>query len=152
MCSSCESPAHRFSLPSLACDDLQCLKREITVAVGLVTILDTRDAWVTFHVREDRLAGVSVGDVIHARVPALSNRGVTLTVARVASEADYATWRSTSAQGGFDLMTQMGAARAEVASEWSRLWPLASVYLPLAWLAESTRLRAVSENGHWPRH
>lgn len=71
----------------------------------LVSILDTRDLWVTFHVREDRLAGVKIGDTIRARVPALSNGEMTFTVSRIAGEADYATWRSTSAQGGFDLKT-----------------------------------------------
>ncbi len=71
----------------------------------LITILDLRDLWVAFHVREDRLQGVKVGDTIAARIPALGGRDVALTVSRVASEADYATWRSTSAQGGFDLKT-----------------------------------------------
>ena len=81
----------------------------------LVTILDTRDAWVTFHIREDRLQGVTVGNTIHARIPALSNREVALTVERIASEADYATWRSTSAQGGFDLKTFEVRARPTMA-------------------------------------
>ena len=37
----------------------------------------------------------------------------------------------------------MGASRAEVFGEWRQLWMLAAAYLPLAWLAESVRLRAV---------
>jgi len=40
-----------------------------------------------------------------ARFPALGNEEVALTVTFVAPQGDFATWRSTSAQGGFDLKT-----------------------------------------------
>lgn len=43
---------------------------------------------------------------------------------------------------GIVRLTQMGASRAEVFVEWQRLWILAFVYLPVAWLAEAVRPRA----------
>jgi HlyD family secretion protein len=70
----------------------------------MVTLVDLSDAWVVFNLREDRLAGLKVGDRIDARVPALG-RNVELRVTTLAPFADFATWRSTSASGGFDLKT-----------------------------------------------
>jgi HlyD family secretion protein len=70
----------------------------------VITIVDLSDAWVVFNLREDRLAGLKVGDRLTARVPALG-REVELRVSTLAPLADFATWRSTSASGGFDLKT-----------------------------------------------
>jgi HlyD family secretion protein len=70
----------------------------------VVTIVDLSDTWVVFNLREDRLAGLNVGDRLHARIPALG-REVELRVTTLAPLADFATWRSTSASGGFDLKT-----------------------------------------------
>ncbi|NLH11834.1 MAG: efflux RND transporter periplasmic adaptor subunit, partial [Holophagae bacterium] len=70
----------------------------------IVTIVDLTDVWVTFNLREDRLAGLAIGDRLTARVPALG-REIELAVSFIAPQGDFATWRSTSAQGGFDLKT-----------------------------------------------
>lgn len=70
----------------------------------VVSLVDLADAWVVFHLREDRLAGLKMGDRLVARVPALA-RDVPLKVTSIAPLADFATWRSTSASGGFDLKT-----------------------------------------------
>ncbi len=70
----------------------------------VITLVDLSDQWVVFNLREDRLAGLSVGDRLAARVPALA-REVELEVTTIAPLADFATWRSTSASGGFDLKT-----------------------------------------------
>ena len=45
-----------------------------------------------------------MGDRLAARVPALG-RDVELRVTTLAPLADFATWRATSASGGFDLKT-----------------------------------------------
>jgi HlyD family secretion protein len=75
------------------------------VAAGLpiVTLVDLSDAWATFHLREDRLAGVTVGSTVQIEIPALGGRRATFKVSYLAPEADYATWRPTTAQGGFDV-------------------------------------------------
>ena len=75
------------------------------VAAGLpiVTLVDLSDAWATFHLREDRLAGVTVGSTVQIEIPALGGRRAAFKVSYLAPEADYATWRPTTAQGGFDV-------------------------------------------------
>jgi HlyD family secretion protein len=70
----------------------------------VVTLVDIKDTWVVFNLREDRLAGLRVGDRLSARIPALG-RDVELRVTTLAPLADFATWRSTSGSGGFDLKT-----------------------------------------------
>jgi len=70
----------------------------------IVTIVDVSDVWVTFNLREDRLAGLAIGDRLAAQVPALGGE-VELAVSFIAPMGDFATWRSTNAQGGFDLKT-----------------------------------------------
>jgi HlyD family secretion protein len=70
----------------------------------VVTLVDLSDTWVVFNLREDRLAGLKIGDRLDARVSALG-REVELRVTTLAPLADFATWRSTSASGGFDLKT-----------------------------------------------
>jgi HlyD family secretion protein len=77
------------------------------VAAGypILTILDPTDVWATFQLREDKLGNARVGGTISARVPALGDRRVELRVFYIAPVGDFATWRATSAQGGFDLKT-----------------------------------------------
>ncbi len=78
---------------------------ELTAAgFPVVTLVDLSDTWVVFNLREDRLAGVRVGDRLVARIPALGCL-VELRVTTLAPLADFATWRSTSGSGGFDLKT-----------------------------------------------
>ena len=71
----------------------------------IVTLVDLSDVWVTFQVREDRLARLKMGATVPARFPALGDEEVPLTVTFVSPQGDFATWRATSAQGGFDLKT-----------------------------------------------
>jgi HlyD family secretion protein len=75
------------------------------VAPGLpiVTLVDLDDVWAVFHLREDRLAGLTVGSRLEVSVPALGNSRAIFQVSYLAPEADYATWRPTSSQGGFDV-------------------------------------------------
>jgi HlyD family secretion protein len=77
------------------------------VAAGypILTLLDPTDEWATFQVREDRLSGVKMGSRLRVRIPALENRRTEMTVSYIAPAGDFATWRATSAQGGFDLKT-----------------------------------------------
>jgi HlyD family secretion protein len=85
------------------------------VAAGypILTLLDPSDMWATFELREDKLAGVKMGDRVRVRVPALGDRRLELTVSYIAPVGDFATWRATSAQGGFDLKTFEVRARPD---------------------------------------
>lgn len=71
----------------------------------IVSVVDLNDVWVTFNMREDRLAGLKIGDPLRVVLPALGSPEIELKVTLIAPQADFATWRATSAQGGFDLKT-----------------------------------------------
>ena len=87
------------------------------VAAGMpvVTLVDLDDVWVTFNLREDRLPGIVMGSVLTGRVPGLGGREVVLKVDYIAPQGDFATWRATATQGGFDLKTFEVRARPEAA-------------------------------------
>ena len=84
------------------------------VAAGypIVTILDPTDLWITFQFREDKLAGLRIGDSLTVKIPALKDQTLSLKVSYIAPVGDFATWRATSAQGGFDLKTFEVRARS----------------------------------------
>lgn len=71
----------------------------------LVTILDLDDIWVTFNLREDRLAGMRMGVVFPVSAPALGDKKFDVKISYISVLGDFATWRATSASGGFDLKT-----------------------------------------------
>jgi len=99
-----------------------------SAGMPIVTVVDLSDLWVTFHLREDHLAGLQMGDRLAGQVPALGFQAVDLEVVYIAAMGDFATWRSTSAQGGFDLRTF--EVRAKPADAVEGLRPGMSVVVP----------------------
>ncbi|WP_417884238.1 HlyD family secretion protein [Vibrio rumoiensis] len=71
----------------------------------VVTILDMKDAWAIFHVREDRLKWFTQGTKLNVTIPALGDEQYTFVVSHVAVMGDFATWRTTDANQGFDMRT-----------------------------------------------
>jgi HlyD family secretion protein len=71
----------------------------------VLSLVDLTDIWVTFNVREDELPGLVMGRRIRVTVPALGSRVLDLTVSYIAPVGEFATWRATNAQSGFDLKT-----------------------------------------------
>ena len=71
----------------------------------IITLISRADPWVTFNMREDHLAGLKMGDRLRGTLPALKDLAVELEVTYIAALGDFATWRATSASGGFDLKT-----------------------------------------------
>lgn len=69
----------------------------------VVTIMDMNDAWVVFHVREDRLAEFAKGTELSASIPALTGSSHRFRVSHVAVMGDFATWRATNSDKGFDM-------------------------------------------------
>ena len=69
----------------------------------VVTMLDMNDAWAVLHVREDRLAEFTKGTEFSASIPALSNSSHRFRVSHVAVMGDFATWRTTNSDKGFDM-------------------------------------------------
>jgi HlyD family secretion protein len=99
-----EVEAYLGEMTLVAPRDGEVSARNVEPGDPVVTLVDLSDTWVVFNLREDRLAGLKVGDRLDARLPALG-REVELRVTTLAPLADFATWRSTSASGGFDLKT-----------------------------------------------
>lgn len=69
----------------------------------VVTIIDMNDAWAVFHIREDRLKNFRKTSEFEVVIPALGNTKYTFKVAHVAVMGDFATWRTTSSDSGFDM-------------------------------------------------
>ncbi len=70
----------------------------------VVTVIDMKDAWAVFNVREDRLSQFKKGSEFTGYMPALDKR-VQFKVTHIAVMGDFATWRATDSSQGFDLRT-----------------------------------------------
>jgi HlyD family secretion protein len=77
----------------------------VSPGVPLVTLIDLNDLWIHFDLREDLVKTLKVGDRFDVRIPALSDRRVTVEVKLIATKGEYASWRATRATGDFDLRT-----------------------------------------------
>ncbi|MBB3695164.1 HlyD family secretion protein [Sphingomonas sp. BK580] len=65
-------------------------------------VTDVDHPWVSVNVREDRFAGVAIGRVLRGRIPAIA-RQVDFVVYRISPRADFATWRATREDAGYDI-------------------------------------------------
>ena len=77
----------------------------VSPGVPLVTLIDLRDMWVHFDLREDLVRTLKVGDRLDVRIPALGDQSITVEVRLIATKGEYASWRATRATGDFDLRT-----------------------------------------------
>lgn len=71
----------------------------------IMDVMDLNDMWVTFNIREDLLAGIRMGDIFTAIVPALGNQEIELKVTYMKDRGSYAAWRATKTTGQFDART-----------------------------------------------
>lgn len=78
------------------------LGENIGPGAPLFTIVDLDQAWFTFNLREDLLAGLQVGDVLSVHVPALQ-RDLDAEITLINVQGQFASWRATRATGDFDL-------------------------------------------------
>jgi HlyD family secretion protein len=88
----------------------------VSPGLPLLTIVDLSDQWVTVNLREDRLAGLRVGDKFRATIPAVDGQPRQFTVYYISPLGSFATWRATREAGGFDVRTFEVRARPE--------WPI----------------------------
>jgi HlyD family secretion protein len=77
----------------------------VSSGVPLVTLIDLNDLWVHFDLREDLVRSLKIGDRFRLRIPALSDRRITVEVRLIATKGEYSSWRATRATGDFDLRT-----------------------------------------------
>jgi HlyD family secretion protein len=73
--------------------------------VAVVSVVDLNDQWAVFNVREDKLSRFANGKEFDAVIPALDNRKVRMKVYYTAALPDFATWRATRSNQGFDART-----------------------------------------------
>jgi HlyD family secretion protein len=71
----------------------------------VITIVDLSDQWITLNLREDRLAGLRIGDTLMATIPAVDSAARPFTVYYISPLGAFATWRATREAGGFDVRT-----------------------------------------------
>jgi HlyD family secretion protein len=91
-----------------------------------MNVMDRKEAWVVFNVREDLLKELPIGKVVNAYVPALDKK-ISLTVYYLKDMGTYASWKATKASGEYDLRTFEVKARPEIAVE--GLYPGMSVVI-----------------------
>ncbi|MEI8005035.1 MAG: efflux RND transporter periplasmic adaptor subunit [Bacteroidota bacterium] len=89
----------------------------VSAGYPVVTIVNLRDCWVTFNLREDLLASIRTGSVFNARVPALGDKEIHLKITYIHPLGNYATWNATKTSGDFDMKTFEVHARPEQAVE-----------------------------------
>jgi HlyD family secretion protein len=99
----------------------------VSPGVPLVTLIDLDDMWVHFDLREDLVKALKIGDRFGVRIPALSDRLITVEVKLIATKGEYASWRATRATGDFDLRTF--SVRAYPVEKVPELRPGMSAYL-----------------------
>ena len=83
----------------------------------IMNIANMEDMWVTFSIREDLLAGIRIGNEIHAFVPALGNQEIALKVYYMKDMGTYAAWKATKSTGQYDAKTFEVRARPVQAVE-----------------------------------
>lgn len=71
----------------------------------VITIVDLKDVWVSFNLREDLLSKIKKGKTFTGTIPALGNKTVEFKVTYLAVQGAYATWTATKTSGDFDRKT-----------------------------------------------
>ena len=71
----------------------------------IMTIVNLDDQWATFNIREDQMRGVRIGNILSATVPAVSDEKIEYKIYYISPKANYATWRSTRENSGYDMKT-----------------------------------------------
>ena len=84
----------------------------------ILTLVNTDDQWVVLNVTESHLNQFAIGQVFTGTIPALSSAGKPynkqFTVYATSTLSDFATWRPTNNDDGFDVRTFEVKARPTV--------------------------------------
>ncbi len=71
----------------------------------IMSIVDLKDMWLTFNVREDQLKDMTIGSEITVQVPALGEKTYKAKITYMKAMMSYATWRATKNISKFDAKT-----------------------------------------------
>jgi HlyD family secretion protein len=84
----------------------------IGTGAPVMNVMDKRNSWVVFNVREDLLKNLTMGSKVTAYVPALDTT-IALTVYYLKDMGVYASWKATKTTGQYDLKTFEVKAKPE---------------------------------------
>lgn len=71
----------------------------------IMSLVNLKDMWVSFNVREELLNDMKMGDVLNLVIPALGNKEVPMKIYYVKDMGSYAVWRATKSTGSYDSKT-----------------------------------------------
>ena len=71
----------------------------------IMSLLNLKDMWVSFNVREDMLDGMQINDELDLIIPALKNKEVKMKIYLISDLGTYAIWRATKTTGEYDAKT-----------------------------------------------
>ncbi len=87
-------------------DKVILIEGEIAAAgFPVVTLVDLNDQWASFNIREENMPDIKIGKVFKAYVPALGDEKIDYEIYYISPRANYATWRSTRMDSGYDMKT-----------------------------------------------
>lgn len=61
--------------------------------------------WVTFNIREDKLADIKKDQILDVTVPALGDKAIKVKVTSMKDLGSYAAWKATKTTGQYDMKT-----------------------------------------------
>lgn len=71
----------------------------------VLTLVNLEDQWATFNIREEFMPGIEIGGELTGQVPAIGGREIVFRIYYISPRANYATWRSTRENSGYDMKT-----------------------------------------------
>jgi HlyD family secretion protein len=77
----------------------------VSAGYPVVTVVNLKDNWVTFNLREDLLASVRKGSEFEAKIPAIGAENVKMRISYINALGSFATWTATKTTGDFDMKT-----------------------------------------------
>lgn len=77
----------------------------LTPGFPAATLVDLADQWASFNLLEKYMPGMKIGKELIAKIPALGREDARFEVYYISPRANYATWRSTREDSGYDMKT-----------------------------------------------
>lgn len=84
----------------------------VSAGYPVFTMINPKDQWVVFNLREDKLVGIKKGDVMNVEFPALG-KTFPMKVSYISALGAFAKWKATNELGSFDLKTFEVRARSD---------------------------------------
>lgn len=86
-------------------DIFPCVGELVGTGAPVMNVALVDKMWLTFNVREDKLADFKVGKVIEVTIPALGDKKIKAKVTSLKDLGSYAAWKATKTTGQYDMKT-----------------------------------------------